>query len=71
MKENLYELACQYVQIIRRIEETTDAEELRNLEERRVDLHGKFMDLLNEQGIRYKDREHATRIAEKIAKEEL
>ena len=44
---------------------------LQGLEEKRVELHGRFVDLLNEQGIQFKDRDHATRIAYKIANGEL
>ncbi len=70
-KPTLFELARTYVQIIERIEQTSDAGELRELEERRIDCHNRFADALRAGGIRYKDREHVTRIAFRIAKQEL
>jgi len=71
MKENLYQLARKYIAVIEQIEETSDAKKLQNLEEKRVDLHWKFIEALKKQGIKYKDREHVTRIAFRIAKQEL
>ena len=71
MKENLYHAAKKYVEIIEKIEKTTYAKELQRLEEQRVDLHWKFIDLLKSQGIKFKDRDHATRIAIRIANGEL
>ena len=70
-KPNLYQLARAYVQVIDRIERTSDPQELRELEEHRVVCHNRFADALKAAGIRYKDREHVTRIAHRIAKEEL
>ena len=71
MADNLYELAQKYVEVIEKIEKTVDPIELQRLEEKRVDLHGKFMDLLKNQGIKFKDRDHVTRIAIRIAHGEL
>jgi restriction endonuclease len=71
MTNNLYHAAKKYVEVIEKIEKTTDPEELQKLEEARVDLHWKFIELLKKQGIKYKDREHATRIAVRIAHGEL
>ena len=71
MADNLYELAQKYVEVIEKIEKTVDPIELQRLEEKRVDLHGKFMDLLKSQGIKFKDRDHVTRIAIRIAHGEL
>ncbi len=71
MKDNLYHVAQKYVDVIEKIEKTTDPKTLRVLEEKRVELHWKFIDLLKSQGIQYKDRDHATRIALKIAHGEL
>ena len=71
MKENLYCAAKKYVEIIERIERTTDLKELQRLEEKRVDLHWKFIDMLKNQGVKFKDRDHATRIAIRIANGEL
>ncbi len=71
MKQNLYELAAAYVKIIETIEHTHDRHELQKLEEKRVEAHNKFADALREAGIAYKDRDHVTRIAYRIAKEKL
>jgi hypothetical protein len=59
------------VKVIERIEQTRDPKELQELEEQRVVRHNQFADALRAAGIRYKDREHVTRIALRIAKEEL
>ncbi len=71
MKENLYQLAKEYIEVIDKIEKISDLHKLEVLEEKRVELHGKFMDRLKKQGIKFKDRDHATRIAIRIAKGEL
>ena len=71
MEQNLYQTAKEYVAIIEQIEKTSEPMKLQILEERRVDLHWKFIDLLKNQGIKFKDRDHATRIALRIAKGEL
>jgi hypothetical protein len=71
MAKNLHEIASEYVKIIETIETVHDAKKLQDLEERRVELHWQFIELLKQQGIKYKDRDHATRIAFRIAKEEL
>jgi hypothetical protein len=69
--KTLGHIAKEYVSLIEQIEKTSDPERLQNLEERRVALHGQFMDLLKTQGIEFKDREHAVRIAYRIATGEL
>ena len=71
MKENLYQAAKKYVEIIEQIEKTTNPKELQALEEKRVALHWKFIDMLKNQGIKFKDRDHATRIAIRVANGEL
>ena len=71
MKETLYHAAKKYIEVIEKIEKTTEPKTLQMLEEKRVDLHWKFIDLLKKQGIKFKDREHATRIAIRIANGEL
>ena len=71
MKNNLFDLASAYVKLIERIERTADPEELKELEEHRVICHNQFADALKKIGIHYKDRDHVTRIAFRIAKEEL
>jgi type VI protein secretion system component VasF len=67
----LFDLAYAYVRIIERIERTHDPAALQELEEQRVIAHNRFADALRAQGIPYKDREHVTRIALRIAKSEL
>ena len=71
MAHRLCELAVAYVKVIERIEHTADPERLHELEEERVICHNRFADALKAADIRYKDREHVTRIAFRIAKEEL
>ena len=71
MKENLYQAAKEYVEVIEKIEKTRDPKKLQILEEKRVELHWKFIDMLKKQGIEFKDRDHATRIAIRIAHGEL
>ncbi len=71
MKLNLYDLAVVYVKLIERIERTSDRAELQKLEEQRGEAHNSFADALKAAGIKYKDRDHVTRIALRIAKEEL
>jgi len=71
MRATLFELAQAYVTVIERIEQTDDPQALRDLEERRVTAHNRFAEALCEAGIRFKDRDHVTRIAFRIAREEL
>lgn len=71
MKRNLHDVAKEYIAVIEKIEKTTDPKKLQALEEKRVALHWEFIDLLKSQGIKFKDREHATRIAIRIANGEL
>ncbi len=71
MKPHLQELAVAYVKVIERIEQTRDHLELQVLEEQRVKAHNEFADALRATGIKFKDREHTTRIAFRIAKDEL
>ena len=71
MIPNLHTLAVAYVKIIGKIERTGDRLALQQLEEQRVEAHNAFADALKAAGIRHKDREHVTRIAFRIAKDEL
>jgi len=71
MKRKLYSVASEYIEVIEKIEQTSDLKKLQNLEEQRSKLHWEFIEILKEQGISFKDREHATRIALRIAKDEL
>lgn len=71
MKKALRNLAKDYVKVIKQIENTTDLKKLRDLEEKRIEFHWQLIDLLKRQGIKLIDREHATRIALRIAKDEI
>lgn len=71
MKDTLFEVAKEYVGIIEKMEKTSDPAKLQSLEEKRAEWHWKFIDLLKAQGIKFKDREHATRIAIRITNGEL
>ncbi len=71
MKDNLYQAAREYVDFIELMEKTSDPKKLQVLEDRRGELHWVFIDMLKKQGIKFKDREHATRIAYRIANGEL
>ncbi len=71
MKDNLYQTAKKYIEVIEKIEKTINLKELQALEEKRIELHWKFIDMLKSQGIKFKDREHATRIAMRIVSGEL
>ncbi len=68
---DLSNLAKEYIAVVEKIEKTSDKYQLQILEEQRVVLHGQWMDLLNHYGIGFNDREHATRIAIKMAKSNL
>ncbi len=67
MNKELVKTAREYVQTINKIEKTTDPFKLQKLEEHRVQQHWKFIELLKKQGIFFKDREHATLLAIRIA----
>lgn len=71
MKENLFQLAKEYVGLIEKIEKTSEPQKLQFLDEKRAELHWKFIEALKAQGIKFKDRDHATRIAVRIANGEL
>jgi hypothetical protein len=71
MRATLFELASADAKIIERMMRTSDPQELRELEEKRVMAHNRFADALKAAGIRYKDREHVTRVAFRIAHQEL
>ena len=45
-KNSLYQTAIEYVKVIEQIEQTGNPKKLQLLEEKRVELHWKFMDLL-------------------------
>jgi hypothetical protein len=64
----LIDAAKGYVEVIRQIEQTSDPVRLRQLEHRRVDLHWDFIDALKKHGIKFRDRNHATEIALRIAR---
>ena len=59
------------MEVIEKIEKTADPKKFQLLKEKRVELHWKFIDVLKSQGIKFKDRDHTTRIAIRIANGEL
>ena len=71
MQDDLYDVAKHYVGVIEEIEKTADPKKLLLLEEKRIEWHWKFIDRLKRAGIPFKDRDHATRIAIRIAHGEL
>ena len=64
-------MAKKYIAIIEKLERTKDLDKIQELEEERVEYHWKFIAMLKAQGIKFKDRDHATRIAYRIANKEL
>jgi hypothetical protein len=64
----LIDAAKRYVEVIRQIEQTSDPVKLRRLEHDRVDLHWDFIDALKKNGVKFRDRNHATEIALRIAR---
>jgi hypothetical protein len=64
----LIEAAKAYAEVIGQIERTSDPAKLRQLEHRRVDLHWDFIDALKKYGVKFRDRNHATEIALRIAR---
>jgi hypothetical protein len=69
--EALYDLAREYVGIIEALERTDDKDGLDRLEEERGQWHDRFVEKLKKEGIRFKDPDHVTAIAFKIARHEL
>lgn len=65
---DLYAIAQKYVEIIEKIEKTSDKNCLYKLEEQRVIWHNAFIDALRKEGIPYKDREDVCLIAFRILK---
>ncbi len=70
-RDALYTAARKYIAVIEAIEKTKDKEKLLVLEEQRVIWHNRFMETLRQEGIPFKDRDHATRIAYRIVDGEL
>lgn len=62
-KSKLYNVAKRYIEIIERMECTTDAQRLADLEEERVIWHNRLLKALKREGIPFKDRESVTRLA--------
>lgn len=62
-KSKLYNIVKRYIEIIERMERTTDAQRLVDLEEERVIWHNKLLRILKREGIPFKDRESVTRLA--------
>lgn len=63
----LYPAAKKYVEIIEKTERAAEPLNL-YLHERRVTLHWQWVDLLEREGIRFRDRDHAMELAYKIAR---
>jgi len=70
-QDTLFGIAEQYIEIIEAMERTADKEDLARLEEERALWHGRLMDKLKKEGIKFKDREHVTAIAFRIVRQEL
>jgi len=62
-KSKLYNVARHYIEIIEQMEHTADAQELADLEEKRVIWHNKLLMILSREGVSFKDRESVTRLA--------
>ena len=71
MREDLHRIAKEYVELVEKIERTQEPKKVQSLEEMRVQLHWIFMEALKTHGIKFNDRDHAARIAIRVAKEEL
>jgi hypothetical protein len=67
-KWKLYNVAKQYIEVIEQMEHTSDSQLLADLEEERARLHTRLLGILKREGIPFKDREHVTRIALRIAR---
>ena len=68
---SLYNVAKKYVEIIDAIENSDDKDLLVALEENRVIWHNRLIETLKREGIFFKDRDHVTRLAYRIAEREL
>jgi hypothetical protein len=62
-------LCQQYIDVIQKIERTSDPLILQRLEEQRVDLHNQVLDAFDRLGIAYHDRQDVERQAWKLANE--
>lgn len=71
MEFSLFEVSKEYIDLIERMEKTNDPTQLQVLEEMRIKLHSLLMDMLEQQGIKFTDRDHATRIAHRIVNGEI
>lgn len=69
MNDALLNLAKRYIGVIEMIEKTSNPIKLQALEERRADLHWEWMNALKAHGIPFLNRDHATRIAIKTARD--
>ena len=69
MNDALLNLAKRYIGVIEMIEKTSNPTKLQALEEKRADLHWEWMNALKANNISFSDRDHATRIAFKMARE--
>jgi hypothetical protein len=69
--DSLYNVARQYLEIIESLENERNKDQRVNLEEERVLWHNRLIELLQGEGILFKDREHVTCIAYRIIRDEL
>jgi len=69
IKENLYNVAKKYVEVIDQMERATDRQQLADLEEERACWHNKMLAILKREGIPFRDREHVTRLAYYLVRE--
>jgi hypothetical protein len=69
--DSLYNVASRYIRIIEAIEKERDKERLAELEEERVLWHNRLIAKLKREGIMFKDRDHVTRIAYRVVKNEV
>jgi len=65
----LYRLAKTYIEIIEKMEQTSDKKRLLALEEKRIIRHNKLFEALKTEGIPFRDREDVTRIAYRLARD--
>jgi hypothetical protein len=69
--DSRYNVAGRYIRTIEAIEIERDKERLAELEEERALWHDRMIARLKREGILFKDRDHVTRIAYRIVKNEV
>ncbi len=66
--KKLIEIASKYIDIIRKIEKTSNKDILIKLEAERVRLHNILLDISTQEGIVYNNRDEVTDLAFKIVR---